>query len=66
VPPVIALFYEIGHDAFWLARFLKARGIECLVIDQGSLQVNRRGRRVKPDRVDVKMLLRTLIAWCRG
>src|SRR5260370_38783887 len=64
--PVITLCYEVGHDAFWLARFLKARGIECLVIDPGSLQVNRRGRRVKTDRVDVKMLLRTLIAWCRG
>ena len=49
-----------------MARFLKARGIACLVIDPGSLQVNRRGRRVKTDRVDVKMLLRTLIAWCRG
>jgi transposase len=36
------------------------------VIDPGSLQVNRRGRRVKTDRVDVKMLLRTLIVWCRG
>ena len=66
VLPVITLCYEVGHDAFWLARFLKARGIECLVIDPGSLQVNRRGRRVKTDRVDVKMLLRTLIAWCRG
>jgi transposase len=64
--PVITLCYEVGYDAFWLARFLKARGIECLVIDPGSLQVNRRGRRVKTDRVDVKMLLRTLIAWCRG
>jgi transposase len=64
--PVITLCYEVGYDAFWLARFLKARGIECLVIDPGSLQVNRRGRRVKTDRVDVKMLLRTLIACCRG
>ena len=64
--PVITLCYEVGYDAFWLARFLKARGIECLVADPGSLQVNRRGRRVKTDRVDVKMLLRTLIAWCRG
>jgi transposase len=64
--PVITLCYEVGYDAFWLARFLKARGIDCLVIDPGSLQVNRRGRRVKTDRVDVKMLLRTLIAWCRG
>jgi hypothetical protein len=24
------LCYEAGYDAFWLARFLKARGIECL------------------------------------
>jgi transposase len=64
--PAITVCYEVGYDAFWLARFLKARGIECLVLDPGSLQVNRRGRPVKTDRVDVKMLLRTLIAWCRG
>jgi transposase len=63
---MITLCYEVGYDAFWLARFLKARGVECLVIDPGSLQVSRRGRRVKTDRVDVKTLLRTLIAWCRG
>ena len=35
-----------GYDAFWLARFLNAQGIECLVIDAGSLEVNRRSRRV--------------------
>jgi len=64
--PVITLCYEVGYDAFWLARCLKARGVECVVIDPGSLQVSRRGRRVKTDRVDVKTLLRTLIAWCRG
>jgi transposase len=63
--PMITLCYEVGYDAFWLARFLKARGIECLVIDPGSLQVSRRGRRVKTDRVDVKTLLRTLLAWQR-
>ena|SRR5208337_1092888 len=44
--PMITLCYEVGYDAFWLARFLKARGVECLVIDPGSLQVSRRGRRV--------------------
>ena len=33
VLPVITLCYEVGYGAFWLARFLKARGIECLVID---------------------------------
>ena len=31
-----------SYDAFWLARFLKTRGIECLVIDPGSLQVSLR------------------------
>jgi transposase len=43
-----------------------AHGIECLVIDPGSLEVKRRPRRVKTDRVDLKKLLRTLSAWCRG
>jgi transposase len=64
--PSITLCYEAGYDAFWLARFLKTRGIECLVVDAASLQVNRRGRRAKTDRIDVEMLLRALIAWCRG
>jgi transposase len=48
--PAITVCYEVGYDAFWLARFL-ARGVECLVIDAGNLQVNRRGRRVTTDRV---------------
>jgi transposase len=43
-----------------------AHGIECLVIDPGSLEVKRRPRRVKTDRVDLKKLLRTLSAWRRG
>jgi transposase len=45
---------------------LMANGIECLVIDPGSLEVKRRPRRVKTDRVDLKKLLRTLSAWRRG
>jgi len=65
-PPSIVLCYEVGYDAFWLARFLMAHGIECLVIDPGSLEVKRRPRRVKTDRVDLKKLLRTLSAWRRG
>ena len=65
-PPSIVLCYEAGYDAFWLARFLKARGIECLVVDAASIQVNRRARRAKTDRIDVGMLLRALIAWLRG
>ena len=31
--PMITLCYEVGYDAFWLARFVRAHGIECLMID---------------------------------
>jgi transposase len=64
--PSIILCYEAGYDAFWLARFLKAHGIDCLVVDSASMQVNRRSRRAKTDRIDLGKLLRALIAWCGG
>jgi transposase len=64
--PKVTLCYEAGYDGFWLARFLEPRGIDCLVMDPASLQVDRRARRVKTDRIDVEKLLHTLIAWCRG
>ena len=64
--PTMTLCYEAGYDGFWLARFLEQRGIECLVMEPASLQVNRRARRVKTDRIDVESILHTLIAWCRG
>ena len=64
--PAVTLCYEAGYDGFWLARFLEQRGIECLVMEPASLQVNRRARRVKTDRIDVESILHTLIAWCRG
>jgi transposase len=64
--PSIILCYEAGYDGFWLARFLKARGIDCLVVDSASMQVNRRSRRAKTDRIDLGKLLRALIAWSRG
>ena len=44
----------------------QARGIECLVVDAASMQVNRRARRAKTDRIDVGMLLRALMAWGQG
>ncbi len=62
----VTLCYEAGYDGFWLARFLEQRGIDCRVMEPASLQVNRRARRVKTDRIDVESLLHTLIAWCRG
>ncbi|MCH8917971.1 MAG: IS110 family transposase [Proteobacteria bacterium] len=64
--PKVTLCYEAGYDGFWLARLLERRGIEYLVMEPASLQVNRRARRVKTDRIDVESILHTLIAWCRG
>jgi transposase len=64
--PKVTLCYEAGYDGFWLARLLEQRGIECHVMEPASLQVNRRARRVKTDRIDVESILHTLVAWCRG
>ena len=64
--PKVTLCYEAGYDGFWLSRFLEQRGIDCLVMEPASLQINRRARRVKTDRIDVENILHTLIAWCRG
>ncbi len=62
----ILVCYEAGYDGFWLARALVKIGIECRVLDPASIQVNRRARRVKTDRIDVLALLRALIATDRG
>jgi transposase len=62
----VILGYEAGYDGFWLQRRLAAEGITCWVMDPGSLQVDRRARRAKTDRLDAAMLLRALMAWCRG
>jgi transposase len=58
--------YEAGYDGFWVARSLVRENIECRVLDPASIQVNRRARRVKTDRIDVLALLRALIAIDRG
>jgi transposase len=58
--------YEAGYDGFWLHRLLEAQGIRNYVIDPASLQVDRRARRAKTDRVDVERLMRSLMAYLRG
>jgi transposase len=62
----VSCCYEASYDGFWLHRQLEAAGVENFVIDPTSLLVNRRARRAKTDRIDVKGLLRSLIAWLRG
>jgi transposase len=58
--------YEAGYDGFWLHRQLEAHGVRNYVIDPASLQVDRRLRRVKTDRIDTERLLRSLMAYLRG
>src|SRR6266853_52722 len=58
--------YEAGYDGFWLHRQLEAHGVRNYVIDPASLQVDRRVRRVKTDRIDTERLLRSLMAYLRG
>jgi transposase len=58
--------YEAGRDGFWIHRDLQAEGITNHVIDSASIEVNRRQRRAKTDRVDVIALLRLLIRYWQG
>lgn len=58
--------YEAGRDGFWLHRFLEAKGVNNLVVDSASIEVNRRFRRVKTDRLDVGKLLNMLIRYHQG
>lgn len=58
--------YEAGYDGFWLHRWLAQQGVENHVLDPASIEVNRRKRRVKTDRIDVEKLMRVLLAHCRG
>ena len=62
----IALAFEAGRDGFWLARWLRARGIEAHVIHSTSVAVSREHRRAKTDRLDTAMLMRVFLGWLRG
>jgi transposase len=57
---------EAGRDGFWLHRFLVGEGIEHHVVDSSSIEVNRRQRRAKPDRLDVHKLRTMLLRSCAG
>src|SRR6185312_5927222 len=62
----IAVAYEAGRDGFWLARWLRARGIEAYVIHPTSIPVSREHRRAKTDRLDTALLKRAFLGWLRG
>jgi transposase len=62
----IAVAFEAGRDGFWLARWLRARGIEAHVIHPTSVAVSRDHRRAKTDRLDTELLKRAFLGWLRG
>jgi len=58
--------YEAGRDGFWLHRYILSREIENIVVDSSSIEVNRRKRRTKTDRIDARKLLRMLMRYHAG
>jgi transposase len=58
--------YEAGRDGFWLHRYLLSCGIENLVVDSSSIEVNRRKRRAKTDHIDARKLLHMLMRYHGG
>ena len=68
LPPTarVVSCYEAGRDGFWSHRALLAHGIANRVVDSASIEVNRRSRRTKTDRVDARKLAQMLVRACLG
>ncbi len=58
--------YEAGRDGFWLHRYLTAQGIANVIVDSASIEVNRRKRRVKSDKLDANKLVTMLLRYHAG
>lgn len=58
--------YEAGRDGWWLHRRLREHGVDNIVVDSASIEVNRRARRAKTDRLDGDKLLCMLQRWHAG
>ena len=65
-PSRIAVAYETGREGFWLARWLRERGVDAYVIHAASVAISREHRRAKTDRIDTAMLQRGFLGWLRG
>jgi transposase len=63
--PVVSC-YEAGRDGFWLHRYLTARGVGNVIVDSACIEVNRRKRRVKSDRLDADKLVTMLVRYQAG
>lgn len=58
--------YEAGRDGFWLHRYLTDRGVTNVIVDSASIEVNRRKRRVKNDKLDATKLVTMLLRYQAG
>lgn len=58
--------YEAGRDGFWLHRWLSGQGVHNVVVDSSSIEVTRRARHAKTDRLDAVRLLQQLLRFARG
>lgn len=58
--------YEAGRDGFWLHHTLVEMGVESLVVDSASIEVKRRRKHAKTDRLDVAKLLEMLVRYHLG
>jgi transposase len=58
--------YEAGRDGFWLHRALLKAGVENLVVDSSSIEMKRRAKRAKTDRLDAGKLVGMLLRWLHG
>ena len=58
--------YEAGRDGFWLHRYLHHAGITNVIVDSASIEVNRRRRRTKTDRLDACKLVTMLLRAASG
>jgi transposase len=63
--PVVSC-YEAGRDGFWIHRGLTAQGLANRVVDSASIEVDRRARRNKTDRIDARKLATLLVRACLG
>ena len=60
-PTRVISCYEAGRDGFWIHRALAQLGVSNRVVDSASIEVNRRARRTKTDRLDALKLVTMLV-----
>jgi transposase len=65
-PAAVVSCYEAGRDGFWIHRALLGLGVANRVVDSASIEVNRRARRAKTDRLDALKLVTMLVRVCLG